>query len=163
MGWENCHLSSFTIDQEEYSISDPYGGIFESSLDSSSNNSDKVKLKNLVLKSKGKFYYTYDFGDNWEHTITVEKIFEGNEEIKVPFCIDGKRACPPEDCGSVPGYEEILEALKNRKKKKYAELLEWLGDEYDPEQFDIEEINTILQPRKKKEKRIKEGKSRGKK
>lgn len=64
--------------------------------------------------------------------------------VEYPVCIAGERACPPEDCGSVPGYEEILEILKDPKHEEYEERLEWLGGAYDPEKFDLEHVNGLL-------------------
>lgn len=84
--------------------------------------------------------YTYDFGDNWEHIIKLEKIVPREKGIKYPRCIYGERACPPEDCGSTPGYENILEIIKDKNHEEYESMMEWLGGEYDPEYFDIKEI-----------------------
>ena len=103
----------------------------------------KTKLNELI-KSKGqKFSYLYDFGDNWEHLLTIENIFE--EAKDVPICLTGERACPPEDCGSVPGYYELQKIKKNKKHKYYKErIVEWLGEEFDFELFDIDQINKEL-------------------
>ena len=103
----------------------------------------KTKLNELI-KSKGqKFAYLYDFGDNWGHILTVEKILE--ESNYVPICLAGERACPPEDCGSVPGYYELQKIKKNKKHKYYKErIVEWLGEEFDFELFDIDQINKEL-------------------
>ena len=150
MGWSNSHLHSFRIAGEDYSSPDPSDGFYDNDMIDSS----RIKLSKLPLLRKSKFSYTYDFGDNWEHIITVEDIAPAPENLIVPFCLEGQRACPPEDCGSVPGYEGIIEALKNPKKKESKDLLEWIG-EYNPEEFDIESINSIFQPRKTKRKKSK--------
>ncbi|MFA4955654.1 MAG: plasmid pRiA4b ORF-3 family protein [Candidatus Methanoperedens sp.] len=84
--------------------------------------------------------YIYDFGDFWQHKIQLEKILPREESIEYPICIKGKRACPPEDVGGIGGYEDFLKILKNPKHKEYEEMLEWAGGEFDPEQFDCEEI-----------------------
>ncbi len=84
--------------------------------------------------------YVYDFGDNWEHRIQLEKILPREKDINYPICIKGKRACPPEDCGGVWGYEEFLEAIKDPKHKEHEEMLEWVGEEFDPEHFDIKDV-----------------------
>src|SRR5262249_4936275 len=92
-----------------------------------------------------KFRYTYDFGDNWRHTIQVEKVLAPAAGERYPKCVKGKRACPPEDCGGVWGYAELLEALADPKHKRHEELKEWVGGEFDPEAFDIEAVNDELQ------------------
>jgi hypothetical protein len=84
--------------------------------------------------------YVYDFGDFWQHKIQLEKILPREENVEYPICIKGKRACPPEDVGGIGGYEDFLKIIKNPKHKEYEEMLEWAGGEFDPEQFDCEEI-----------------------
>jgi hypothetical protein len=146
MGWDNSHLYSFEIMGQSY--------LSPNAVDEDSDfgnaeqrDTTKVKLSQLSLRKKSKLLYLYDFGDNWEHVITVEDIVPATENSKVPICLEGQRACPPEDCGSIPGYEDIVDAIKNPKKKESKELLEWLG-EYDPEEFDVKEINSVLKPKK---------------
>ena len=85
--------------------------------------------------------YTYDFGDNWEHKIPLEKILPRDKNIEYPACIAGKRACPPEDCGGIWGYEEFLEAINNPDHEEHEEMLEWVGGEFDPEHFDVSEVS----------------------
>ena len=96
MGWGNYHLYSFYIDKEEIGMPDPD---FRNEL----LNAKKIKLKDK-LPLKQKFGYVYDFGDNWEHILTVEKSLDNKDIALVPICLEGERACPPEDCGSYPGY-----------------------------------------------------------
>lgn len=84
-------------------------------------------------------YYVYDFGDSWEHEIRLEKILP-REKRKYPACIAGKRACPPEDCGGIWGYEEFLEIIKDPEHEEYEDMLDWVGGEFDPEHFDIEDV-----------------------
>jgi len=85
--------------------------------------------------------YTYDFGDNWEHKIQLEKILPWDKNIEYPACIAGKRACPPEDCGGIWGYKEFLEAINNPDHEEHEEMLEWVGGEFDPEHFDVKEVS----------------------
>ena len=80
--------------------------------------------------------YEYDFGDSWEHKVVLEKIIPAEEGEKYPKCIAGKRACPPEDCGGIWGYEELLNIMSNPKHPKYKERKEWLGGKLEPEKFD---------------------------
>ena len=84
--------------------------------------------------------YVYDFGDSWEHKIQLEKILPRDKDIKYPICIKGKRACPPEDCGGIWGYAELLEIINNPEHEEYEEMMEWLGGKFDPEHFDTVEV-----------------------
>jgi len=83
-------------------------------------------------------------GDNWDHTILIEKSVAAEAGVKYPRCIDGKRACPPEDCGGGWSYGSFLEAISNPKHPEHAEMLEWVGGEFDPEAFDPEAVNKEL-------------------
>ena len=101
----------------------------------------EFKLSDIPSQKLNKFKFEYDFGDGWTHTLELEKTFESDIELKHPVCIEGARNCPPEDCGGIPGYENLVEAMQDPKHPEREELLEWLGKEYDPEDFDIGEIN----------------------
>jgi hypothetical protein len=84
--------------------------------------------------------YTYDFGDDWKHVVRLEKISLREEKRKYPFCISGKRSCPPEDCGGVWGYQDLLKVLKNPEHEEYEDLLNWVGGKFDPEYFDPQKV-----------------------
>jgi hypothetical protein len=84
--------------------------------------------------------YCYDFGDNWEHIITFEKIVPREKGKRYPMCITGERACPPEDSGDPIGYMELLETLADPDDEEHAEKLEWVGEDFDPEDFDPDEV-----------------------
>lgn len=152
MGWVGGHLYEFNING--YRIGEPHkddegwgGKLIDAS---------KKSLDNIISATKGKFMYTYDFGDSWEHLIKVEKFLLKEENIKYPICIEGELNCPPEDCGGVWGFYELLETIKNKKHPENKKTLEWLGGEYDPEYFDKKEINEILKnlkPKSTKKKR----------
>jgi len=134
MGWTNSHLYVFFIKGVEYMPADDDS-------EQEAKDTKGVKLNKLKLNKKDKIRYVYDYGDNWEHTILIENIFTPEEEMAIPFCLDGARNCPPEDCGSVPGYEDIVKAMKKPNTKAAKELIEWLGEKYDAEEFNIDEIN----------------------
>lgn len=85
--------------------------------------------------------YVYDFGDNWEHKVELEKILPREEDVDYPRCIKGKRACPPEDCGGVWGYEEFLKVIDDPDHENHEEMLEWVGGEFDPDRFNLEDIS----------------------
>jgi len=86
-------------------------------------------------------YYEYDFGDSWEHTIKLEKIIPRDKNIDYPICTAGKRACPPEDCGGIGGYEDFLGIINNPDHEEYEGTIEWVGGKFDPEYFDKEEVS----------------------
>jgi hypothetical protein len=93
-----------------------------------------------------KAVYTYDFGDGWEHEIVVEKKLPPEAGQAYPICVDGKRHGPPEDCGGVPGYYSLLNAISDPLNHQHKESRDWLGDEFDPEAFSVDEINRSLAP-----------------
>lgn len=134
-GWTNSHLYCFL--QEVVPTTDPllWGG-GETLWDK------KVKIKDVLQKEGDNLPYEYDMGDGWKHTIVLEKIEEGSS--KVPRCLDGARSAPPEDCGGIRGYEELIHHLRHPEKDGYFELLEWLGDDYDPEVIDLKGVNRKL-------------------
>ncbi len=107
-------------------------------------NDKTVKLNQVVSTAPARFIYEYDFGDGWEHEILVEKILPPEEGVRYPVCLAGKRACPPEDCGGTPGYAHFLEAIRNPGHEEHDELLQWVGDSFDLEAFDLDEINYKL-------------------
>jgi hypothetical protein len=87
-----------------------------------------------------KALYSYDFGDDWKHDIIYEKTLPADPSVIYPICLEGERLGPPEDCGGIPGYMALLEALKKPKSERAKEILEWLGHEYDPDSFDPAEV-----------------------
>ena len=90
----------------------------------------------------------YDFGDDWEHDIKLEKILPPDPAAVTPVCLTGKGACPPEDCGGAWGYADLKEAIANPDHEEHEELLGWLGlddpSEFDPAEFSLDEINARL-------------------
>lgn len=136
MGWHFSHLWAFEIGGEQYG-ENPWG-------QSDMRSSRSVKLSRFVGEGVKKFGYTYDFGDNWEHIVTIEKVLAPDPTAKYPKCTAGKRACPPEDCGGPWSYDEFLEAINDPKHDDHEDLLEWIGGEFDPEEFDLNEVNRQL-------------------
>ena len=142
MGWTNSHLHQFIKDQTYYTVRMKDDDMWE---DMNSVDYKKMKIFDLLSVEKGKIIYEYDFGDGWEHEVILEKILPVDKKLKYPICLAGKMNCPPEDCGGVWGYAEMIEILKQPKHKEYENIIEWLGDELDPEYFDKEEVNEYLQ------------------
>ncbi len=127
MGWMGGHLHAFDIGGQQYG--DP------------ATTDDVADEKRLtldgVLKSDVKrFGYDYDFGDNWEHIVAIEKTLAPVSGLGYPACVDGMRNCPPEDCGGVFAYAELLEILADPSHPEREERLEWIGEDFDPEEFD---------------------------
>lgn len=137
MGWTDTHLHEFIVGGVSYGVPDP-------EWPSGSRNEARVKVDQLLNKEKEKLSYFYDFGDGWEHVIKLEKIAIGDKASSKPRCLAGKRACPPEDCGGIYGYDELSEIIKDPDHPEHENMIEWLGDDIDPDFFDIDEVNEIL-------------------
>jgi hypothetical protein len=134
MGWMNGHLHQFVKDEEHYGLPSKED-FFEV------HDERKFKLSDLLLGEKDWIQYEYDFGDGWEHRVELEKVLSAEKGVKYPRIVKGKNACPPEDCGGIWGYMDLVETLKNRKHPDHASMLEWLGlessDDFDPTAFDL--------------------------
>ena len=141
MGWHDTHLHAFDIGGEQYGDRDSVDDVADE---------NRVTLNDLLRSAVVRFAYTYDFGDNWEHTVAFEKSEAAVEGVSYPVCITGKRNCPPEDCGGPWGYQHLLEVLANPANPDYAEQSEWVGEEFSPDVFDIDTANAVLNARFKR-------------
>jgi hypothetical protein len=137
MGWEDYHLHHFAVGGELFGVPDP-------EFDMEVRSERSARLRAVAPAVKSRFTYVYDFGDNWEHDILVEEILPLNPEARYPFCVTGKRACPPEDAGGVWGYARKLETLGNPADPGYEDIVEWMGEDFDPEAFNLLEVNRRL-------------------
>jgi hypothetical protein len=137
MGWTDSHLHQFIVDGLCYGVPHPDWGM-------EVKNENRVRLNQIVSGANHRFVYEYDFGDSWEHQIVVEKVLPRAEGVRYPVCLTGKRACPPEDVGGVWGYAGFLEAIQNPDHPDHELMLGWIGGEFDPEEFDLEDINQAL-------------------
>src|SRR3990167_5782219 len=136
MGWTDSHMHAFRVGMVQYGTSSrEFPGMFR--------NERTVRLDQLVGKG-GKLIYEYDFGDGWEHELKIEKELTPEPGMRYPRCTARKRACPPDDCGGPWGYEHLLEVLRDPKHEEYDEMREWIGGDFDPEAFDLNEINRTL-------------------
>jgi Plasmid pRiA4b ORF-3-like protein len=140
----DSHLHEFLFRGQHYGPTHPERGVAEAI------DERKVRLNQLLARVGAKIVYTYDFGDGWEHGIVLEKGLPIDPNMAYPLCTGGRSACPPEDCGGIGGFYNLLEALQNPRHPQHEELLEWLGEDYDSEKFSIEAINQILHGRKKR-------------
>jgi hypothetical protein len=144
MGWMNSHLFMFRQDHlviaEECDDDDWFVGEFR--------DARKTKVRDVLSSPGDQVIYEYDFGDSWEHTVMLEKIAqERGVEFSVPRCLDGENACPPEDCGGVPGFERLKEILSDPKHEEHLDMIGWLDTyypNYDPKEFSLGQVNRIL-------------------
>jgi hypothetical protein len=99
---------------------------------------------NKVLEDVGTktVKYIYDFGDGWDHTITIERLTDPVPGLTYPFLIEAKGRCPPEDVGGPPGYAEFLEAIRDPEHERHDECKTWIGEVFDPTVVDA---NTIAE------------------
>lgn len=144
MPWGGFHLWEFTAGQHRFGPEmedDGFGPGFD---DDEITPADQVRLSDLTAAGVKKLRYMYDFGDSWEHTIALEKPVAREPKAKYPRCIAGERAGPPEDCGGVWGYANLLEIQANPEHPEYGERMAWLGGPIDPEAFSLEKTNRRL-------------------
>lgn len=141
MGWTNSHLHQFIKNRTFYTEK-----VQDDDFWDEMNNVDyeNIKISDLLKKEKDKIIYEYDFGDCWEHDIILEKILPLDANTKYPLCLTGKMNCPPEDCGGIWGYSDMLEILQKPDHEEYESYIEWLGEKFDPEYFNKDEVNELL-------------------
>lgn len=140
LGWTDSHLHTFEIGPERVAI--PYS-LDDLTEGGTTRSARLVRLGEVVDHGHRRFAYAYDFGDSWRHTIEIEDLHEadGSSEVR---CLAGARACPPEDCGGTPGYEELLEVLFDPLHPEFEESRTWVGSAFDPERFDLRAVNAAL-------------------
>ena len=143
MGWEDCHLHDFRIGQKRFGKPDPNDRLMGLP---ATGNERTVRLFTVLGKVGAKAVYTYDFGDSWEHAIVVEKVLPPEPELPYPVCVGGKLHGLPEDCGGIPGYYNLLEAIRDPAHDQHEEMLEWVGGDFDPEAFSVDDVNQRLAP-----------------
>lgn len=139
MGWTNSHLHQFEKNGQFY------GPEFMNEYDMDVEiHSDRKQLRSIFERHGEWLRYEYDFGDGWTHLIELEYWLPEDPKYKHPVCVDGKRACPPEDCGGIPGYENLIEIMSDPKNEEFDDMIDWIGRVYDPEQFSVIEANDRL-------------------
>jgi hypothetical protein len=124
MGWDDEHLYSFQIGRQKIDGRDQLG--------------------ELIASGVKRFGYLYDMGDSWQHTLRVERTYAADPKQSYPRFVDGAGRCPPEDCGGIPGFYNLLDALADPKHPDHENLTEWVGGEFEPEAFDLGETNESL-------------------
>jgi Plasmid pRiA4b ORF-3-like protein len=141
MGWQDGHMHEFSVGQRRFGRPDPQDRLMGLP---SVENERSVRLSSLLSRIGSKAIYTYDFGDSWEHSIVLEKKLPGDPNATYPVCTDGQLACPPDDCGGIPGFYDLVEVLNDPNHERHQEMLDWVGDDFDPQAFFIAQINRML-------------------
>ncbi len=142
MGWLDYHLHEFEIaspttgELERIGIPDDAFDDEQPALPSWG-----LQISDYFSSEYPRATYTYDFGDDWLHTVTLRGVVERVPRMKYPRCVAGKRACPPEDCGGELGYEGFLDAIQNPQHEEHDSMLEWVGGSFDPEAFDAKSVH----------------------
>lgn len=146
MGWENYHLFEFEVDGNTILLPDPTFPPL---------NRVELNARREIVSSHFSYVeqsmlYTYDLGDNWGHTITLEKVEPVELDNIQPVCLDGKCSCPQEDSGGIWGHQRVLEVMSFPDHPDREELMDWLRDGYDPEAFDLKLVNDNLREKGEK-------------
>ncbi|MBN2535465.1 MAG: plasmid pRiA4b ORF-3 family protein [Spirochaetales bacterium] len=141
MGWTDSHLHAFRLKNPETDEVEEIGIPEDSDFAEFPMLAGwEEDIADWFSEENNSANYNYDFGDDWNHDLVLERILPKEANTKYPVCLAGERACPPEDCGSVPGYERLCEIIKNPDAEEYDEMMEWLGGKYDPDEFDCKQV-----------------------
>jgi hypothetical protein len=138
MGWTNSHLHEFETEGARYGVPDPDWGLDEVADESG------VRLSRVAGEGS-RLRYAYDFGDGWLHDVIVEKVLSRQPGLRYPYCVAGRRACPPEDVGGPWGYQDFVLAVGDPDHDEHEQWLEWAGDRFDPAEFDLAAVNKALE------------------
>ena len=137
MGWQNLHTYRFIIEGVAYGQpeTDDWPAV---------QSAEQTRLEQIISEQGQKFIYVYDFESDWQHVLKVEQILQLEAEDFYPRCLTGQRACPPEDCGGIFSYSDLLHILADPTHEDYSAAIDWLGREFNPEAFDPEATNIAL-------------------
>ena len=138
MGWHDSHLHEWTLEGRRYGQPEPDEPEYEV------DDERKVTLREAAPAARSRFEYLYDLGDSWTHEVVIEKIEPPDPKFRSAECLGGERACPQEDCGGPPGYEEFLAAIRDPRHPEHKDQLAWAGGKFDPEAFDVAAVNRRL-------------------
>jgi hypothetical protein len=140
MGWDNCHLHQFIAGKIFYNDGmDDYDQY--SDTEDCDRNERKYTISQLLCEEESSIIYEYDLGDSWTHYVELKKILPADAEVRKPRCIQGEQACPPEDCGGIWGYADMLETLRYTETD---ETITGLSKDFDPNYFNIDAVNRVL-------------------
>jgi len=143
MGWQDGHMHEFSAGHRHFGKPNPEDRLM--GMDPVENERT-VRLSSVLSRVRAKAIYTYDMGDSWEHGIMLEKRLPADPGTTYPVCTGGERACPPEDCGGIPGFYDLLDALGDPTHEQHNELRDWVGEDYDPDVFSLDGVNRMLAP-----------------
>ena len=143
MGWEDCHMHEFRMGRRYFGRPNPEDRLMGMP---PVENERTVQLSNVLGKVGAKAIYTYDLGDTWEHGVVLEKRLSADPNTAYPVCTGGQLACPPEDCGGVRGFYDLLDAISNPNHDQHEALRNWVGDDFDPKAFSVDDVNRMLAP-----------------
>ena len=139
MGWDSTHLRLFDV-----------AGVLFGNTDHDAPhliNEKVARVSHVLPRVESLLRWDYDFGDGWEHDVVVKAIEPLNPKTKYPVVLDGERACPPEDVGGPPGYEELLRVLNDPTDDEHEHLVSWAPEGFDPAAFDVATANRRLRGR----------------
>jgi hypothetical protein len=139
MGWTDSHLHQYLIDGQIYGMPDP-----DWETDPPARDERRVRLKALIEAGVRKLAYEYDFGDGWEHDVTIEDLVTAPSSGPRVRCTAGANACPPEDVGGYGGYASFLAAIADPEHPEHDDTLSWVGYPFDPTAFDLNAVNQRL-------------------
>lgn len=137
MPWSDSHMHQFEAKGVYYGVTDHDFGLKRVS-------ETRTKLNQVLEHPKDRLTYEYDFGDYWLHDVVLEAVLLPGKHDRYPVIEAGRRACPPEDVGGIPGYGALLEALADPADPEHVELLDWVGETFDPEAFDVVAANAAI-------------------
>jgi hypothetical protein len=153
MGWDDQHMHEFRAGKRLFGRPEPAFSPFF--MDEPRMESERTMRLSGVLERVGaKMIYTYDMGDGWEHAIVLEKRLHAEPDTTYPVCTEGRLACPPEDCGGIPGYYDVIDALADPGHPRYDEVSDWIGEDFNPEAFSIDKVNRLLSPAPRRKKNV---------
>lgn len=143
MGWEDGHMHEFRMGRRHFGRPNPEDRLMGIP---PVENERTVRLSGVLGRVGAKAIYTYDLGDSWEHGLVLEKRLPADPNTAYPVCTGGQLACPPEDCGGIEGFYDLLDTLGDPAHDRYDELRDWLGEDYDPDAFSVDDVNRMLTP-----------------
>ena len=139
MPFENCHLFLFNVGDKRYGIPDRQWDHVHETLEAKN-----IKLGALVERGVSAFSYTYDFGDDWRHSVTIENVTAADPTLDYPRFLDGSRRAPPEDVGGIPGFDEFLDAMTKPRHPDHQRLTEWYSGSFDPDDLNLAVISSRI-------------------
>ena len=141
MGWSDDHMHGFSVGKRRIGPINPEGQFMD---DLEEEDERTVTVSDVLAKVGSKVTYTYDFGDDWDHVMVLEKRLPFDPNLTYPVCTDGQLACPPEDCGGVYGFYDLVEARADPNHSRHQEMFDWLEGDFDPQAFSVDNVNRKL-------------------